>query len=189
MDELRAEKERTRRRMRARLRDLGPQHRRQSSQAIQARLHALVSGPDVMLYAWFRTEVQLDDLIEQLMAAWGSCLLPRIAGDHLEVRRVTDLRRDLISGRWGLREPGPHCPLVNPNTLRHLIVPGLAFDISCNRLGRGGGYYDRLLSQLHPNTPRIAVAFEAQIIEKVPTEAHDLRVSLIVTESRDIQQP
>jgi 5-formyltetrahydrofolate cyclo-ligase len=67
-----------------------------------------------------------------------------------------------------------------------VLVPGLAFDATGRRLGYGGGYYDRLLPFLSPAAPRVAGAFEAQIVDSVPTAPHDITVDCIVTEQRTL---
>ena len=65
-----------------------------------------------------------------------------------------------------------------------MLVPGIAFDPAGKRLGYGGGYYDRLLPLMSPAAERVAGAFEAQIVERVPAAGHDVGVDCIVTERR-----
>ena len=72
---------------------------------------------------------------------------------------------------------------VEPASLDLVLAPGLAFDHDGGRLGQGGGYYDRLLTQLPASTPVVALAFDCQITDQVPTTAHDIPVHRIVTES------
>ena len=67
-----------------------------------------------------------------------------------------------------------------------VFVPGVAFDCNGNRLGRGTGWYDRLLGGLDARVPRIALAYEFQLLEEVPVEPGDLPVHAIVTEKRVI---
>lgn len=100
-------------------------------------------------------------------------LLPRV------VRCVDDLKR----GAMNVWEPQDHCMPVPVSELDVILVPGLAFTRTGARLGRGGGYYDRLLAQPQCRARRIAVAFELQIIDGIPCEAHDQRVAQIITES------
>ena len=183
MTALTPQKTQTRRQIRARLRDLGPEYRHAASQRIQERLLPHLVGPNVLLYAWFRTEVQLDRLIDHLITEYGSCLLPRVDEDDLRIHRITDLSRDVSVSAWGIREPVAQCPIVDSSALSQVILPGLAFDIRGNRLGRGRGYYDRLLAQMRDDTSRCAVAFDAQIVEEVPVERHDLPIDIIVSES------
>jgi 5-formyltetrahydrofolate cyclo-ligase len=84
-----------------------------------------------------------------------------------------------------LREPGPDAPVVDPTGIDLAIVPGVAFDESGRRLGRGGGYYDRFLSTL--SVTSIGVAFELQLVPIVPAGSQDIRVKAIVTERRFIR--
>ena len=83
-------------------------------------------------------------------------------------------------GRFGLPEPRRFLPVAG-NELRVILVPGLAFDGAGNRLGRGGGYFDRLLAA-SPDAFRIALALESQILEHVPTAPHDVPMDAILTE-------
>lgn len=76
---------------------------------------------------------------------------------------------------------------VAPNAIDVLIVPGLGFDLSGRRLGRGAGYYDRYLPLLRPGVPLIGYSFEEQLIDEIPTDAFDRPVSAIVTPRRAIE--
>lgn len=70
-----------------------------------------------------------------------------------------------------------------------MVMPGVAFDVNCNRVGYGGGFYDRFLEK-HPGISRVAVGFSFQILSVVPTELTDIRPQVIVTEEkvyRDVQ--
>ena len=100
---------------------------------------------------------------------------------------MTDLRSDLIAGRWDIPEPRPGLPLVDPATIDVVIVPGSAFDRAGGRMGYGGGFYDTFLTRLRPDARRIGIGFDLQVVERVPREAHDLCVDLIVTETRAIE--
>lgn len=109
---------------------------------------------------------------------------PRLADsrvlEHREIRSLDDLRE---SPR-GLWEPDLTCPLVDPAAIDLVLVPGVAFDRSGNRLGFGAGHYDRFLSALH--APKVALAFSLQLVDAVPHSARDVPVDWIVTESETI---
>jgi len=111
-------------------------------------------------------------------------LLPRLnrAARMLELREVKNLGGDLVAGVWGIREPAKHCPIVPSSAVEFLLVPGVAFTATGERLGYGGGFYDRLLSGLNAKTPRVAAAFALQVVDTIPTGPNDQRVHLIVTE-------
>jgi 5-formyltetrahydrofolate cyclo-ligase len=68
-----------------------------------------------------------------------------------------------------------------------VVIPGAGYDYAGNRLGYGGGYYDKLLSGKKKNTPIIALAYEEQLVDAIPAEKHDVRVDMIVTDQRVIR--
>lgn len=112
--------------------------------------------------------------------------LPRVdwdAGTMVAVA-VTSLDEGIVTGRHGLREPAQGT-VIDPTDLGVVIVPGLAFDEAGNRLGRGGGFYDRFLA----TTPafRIGVCFEVQLVPSVPAGPLDVPMDAVVTERRVIR--
>jgi 5-formyltetrahydrofolate cyclo-ligase len=117
-----------------------------------------------------------------------SLALPRVDASTrmLELCVVADRGHDVAPGYRGIPEPLPHCARIDPAQIDWVLVPGVAFDRDGNRLGYGGGYYDRLLPLLAPAAPRVAGAFELQLVERVPAAAHDLRIDAIVTQLRTL---
>jgi 5-formyltetrahydrofolate cyclo-ligase len=97
-------------------------------------------------------------------------------------RRVTDLRVEIMSGKFGIREPMETCVAIPPNDLDLVLVPGVAFGLDGHRLGRGKGYYDRLLENFTGR--KIGVAFDEQIVDAVPSEQNDVRMDLVLTPTR-----
>lgn len=110
--------------------------------------------------------------------------LPRVTtlDKPMEFRRHTDPygESDLESGVWGLRQPGVDAPVVLPEVL---FMPLVGFTAKGDRLGQGGGYYDRYLAA-HPQTIAIGMAWDVQEVPELPTELHDMRLSAIVTPTR-----
>ena len=98
---------------------------------------------------------------------------------------MRELSRDLKTGQFGIREPADACPLIPLNRLDFVLVPGVAFDLQGRRLGRGKGYYDRLLAEVRGKT--CGVAFDEQIVEELPLEPHDVLVNCILTPTRWIE--
>ncbi len=162
-----------------------------AGEALRARLTALpvVAGARTILcFASFRSEVDTAPLITWCLGRSAAVALPRIVGPHhMEAFAVTDPQRDLIAGRYGIAEPRPGLPLVDPAAIDVVIVPGAAFDASGGRMGYGGGFYDTFLARLRPDARRIGIGFDLQVVERVPREAHDLGVDLVVTERRAIE--
>src|SRR5882672_290617 len=157
---------------------------RRDSQAITAKLLALPeyrAAGVVCAYASFGSEFDTATFCSDVIAAGKRLLLPRInhAARMLELREVKNLRGDLVAGVWGIREPAERCPIVPLTSVEFLLVPGVAFTATGERLGYGGGFYDRLLSGLNAKTPRVAAAFALQVVESIPTGLNDQRVHLI----------
>ena len=98
------------------------------------------------------------------------------------VARVVEDRSQLAPGRFGVLEPGAGCPVVPLNQLDLVLVPGVAFDSLGGRLGRGKGFYDRLLAEVRGH--KCGVAFDFQFVPSVPVEPHDIRVDSILTPTR-----
>jgi len=166
---------------------LDAETRRGGSQAITAKLLALPeyrAARVVCAYASFGSEFDSTAFCSDVVASGKRLLLPRInrAARMLELREVKNLGGDLIAGVWGIREPGKRRPIVPSSAVEFLLVPGVAFTATGERLGYGGGFYDRLLSGLNAKTPRVAAAFALQLVDAIPTEPSDQRVHLIVTE-------
>jgi 5-formyltetrahydrofolate cyclo-ligase len=98
---------------------------------------------------------------------------------------IKSAEKDILSGRFGIREPGEWCGEIELNRLDFTLVPGVAFDLQGRRLGRGKGFYDRMLAAVRGTT--CGVAFDEQIVEEVPVEPHDTRVNCILTPTRWIE--
>jgi 5-formyltetrahydrofolate cyclo-ligase len=108
---------------------------------------------------------------------------PQVRGADVVLLRVED-RLLLEDADWKLEAPAfSTCPEVPPGELDAILVPGVAFTRDGRRLGRGGGYYDRLLASCAPRTARIGVCFECQIVPELPAEPHDQQVAMVVTEA------
>ena len=74
-------------------------------------------------------------------------------------------------------------PPPDPATVDVVIVPGLAFTVAGDRLGQGGGWYDRFLPRTRPGCTTIGVGFEPQLVESIPTEPHDVRLDVVITDA------
>ncbi len=110
---------------------------------------------------------------------------PRVAPRRvLTVHWYVPGQTPLVQNAWGLREPAPDVPEISPDTLDLVIVPGLCFDELGNRVGYGGGYYDRFLPRLRAGCITVGVAGENAVVPTLPTESHDVPVFIIVTQER-----
>ena len=105
----------------------------------------------------------------------------------MEIRCITDLH-DLKPGAFGILEPNEGCRMIGPEDIDLAITPCLSCDRSCNRLGKGGGYYDRLLDANPHRFPAVSLCREELLLDEVPVEAWDYQVDAVVTEENIYRQ-
>lgn len=143
----------------------------------------------LMIYLDFRKEVQTGELIKHSMEHGKKVVVPvtDMKNRRLIPSLLIDYPEDLAPGAWGILEPDPGCirPL-NPQEIDLVVVPGVAFDEKGNRLGYGGGFYDRFLPQTRPGSFFAATVFEIQILPQLHPEPHDCPVHCLITEERVI---
>lgn len=147
----------------------------------------------VLAYVPFRSEPKLDSLMKWCWEEGIPLAVPKTdVRQRTMVFYVIESMDQLeTTGAWGLREPAASCRRFNEtDPIGCILVPGLAFDREKGRLGYGGGYYDRFLSKLQSSLGRVpltlALAFDLQILPRIPMEEHDYRVDRIITESTTI---
>ncbi len=136
-----------------------------------------------ILYYPFQNEVDLLALAEALLKLKKGVYFPRYikAEKRYDLAKIDSLTTDFKVGKFGIKEPIKEAQsYVEKNTKAIWLIPGVGFDKKGNRLGRGGGYYDRFLSTM--KGVFIAVAHGFQLIEEIPTEKHDIKVNTVVTE-------
>lgn len=129
----------------------------------------------VLTYFPLPGEVDLRDLFQ---SEGKRIVLPLVEGDHLLLKEYSE--KSLVPGYAGIMEPAADAPDVDPSEIDFALIPGVAFDAQGGRMGRGKGYYDRLLPQLR--CPLAGVAFDWQMVEKIPSERWDVRMDIIVSE-------
>lgn len=143
----------------------------------------------IMLYLSFDSEVLTNFIIEDLMNSNKKVYIPLTVPKTREliVSELINLEEDLEVGNFGVLEPKKEAIRpVSVDLLDLVIVPGVGFEKSGYRIGYGGGYYDRFLPKISVKTPKVALAFEVQMIEKVPTDEYDFPVDYIITEEEII---
>jgi 5-formyltetrahydrofolate cyclo-ligase len=149
----------------------------------------LETADRIMLFVSFGSEVRTEAMIKTLLAEEKEVVVPVIDDEEKELvlSRLTDYDHELELGSYGILEPAPEYQRwVEPESLDLIVAPGVAFDEEKNRLGYGGGYYDRLLAKTRPGISIIALGFNLQIVDEVITDEHDLPVTKIITEQRMI---
>jgi len=153
-----------------------------------AALPELETATTLMLYASFRSEVDTTALFSWALKAGKTVCAPRILAPRLMAAYpVADPEVDLVPGSWGIPEPREGLEEVPPERVDAVVVPGSVFDAAGSRCGYGGGFYDTYLPRTRPGIPWVALAFEAQLVDELPCEAHDLACGVLVTEARTVR--
>ncbi len=144
----------------------------------------LQSAHSILFFAPLPDELDVWPLMEKCLATKKICALPAFdtAAKIYSARRIQSLETDITTGKFGVREPLADCAAVSLDQFDLVLVPGMAFDLSGNRLGRGRGFYDRILSAA--SGVKCGVAHDFQLMEKIPTELHDAKVDFIFTPRR-----
>lgn len=145
------------------------------------------SARSIFFYAPLPEELDIWPLLIDSLAAGKTVCLPRFdpATQRYVACEIRDVAKDIVSGQFGIREPVERCVAVPLNQLDLVLVPGVAFDPCGHRLGRGKGFYDRLLADA--SGVHCGVAFDEQIVAEIPLEPHDVSVHCILTPTRWIQ--
>ena len=165
------------------------EERDQKSRRIQKKLfeHAAFRKAGVVcFFVALPVEVNTRPMIEESLKLGKKVLVPLadLENKELKLYEIRDLGKDLVPGSLGILEPRPdRARLADAKETDCVIVPGLAFGTTGERLGRGAGFYDRFLSGLPAGTPKIALAFSFQVFPKIPQETHDHIVDFILTEA------
>lgn len=170
-----------------RLRAMTAATRAEASAALCRQLEAQAvfqQAASILFYAPLKMEPDIWPLFLAARAAGKTVLLPRFVAEQgiYEAAVIAHPETDLQPGRHGVREPRMECSSFPLNRLDLGLCPGVAFTAQGARLGRGGGYYDRLLAQM--TREKCGVSFDEQLVPALPVEAHDAFVGYIVTPTR-----
>jgi 5-formyltetrahydrofolate cyclo-ligase len=162
--------------------------RKAGAETIAARPFPLpvTAGTVVSGFMPLDSEINPLPLMRKLAGAGARLALPVVAGRGKPlIMRSWQWGAPLAAGVWGIREPPPEAPQVDPDIL---LVPLLVFDRSGYRIGYGAGYYDLTLTYLRAKKPitAVGIAFAAQEVETVPRTGFDARLDLVLTENETI---
>lgn len=145
------------------------------SRQLTARLEShprFANARTILLYHSLPDEVDTHELI-RCWSGKKKILLPVVNGDDLDLKEYKG-ENTLENGHYGISEPTGHT-FTAFNEIDLAVIPGMAFDRNGNRLGRGKGYYDRLLSRLgNSNIYKLGLCFDFQFLPHIPAEPHDI---------------
>jgi 5-formyltetrahydrofolate cyclo-ligase len=173
--------------IRAVLKNFPAEKRQKDSEKLCATLKQQVffqNAGAILFFASLPEEPDLWPLLNEALTGKKLVALPCFDADNqaYRPRRVRDIHVEILSGQFGVREPATTCVEIPLKDLDLVLVPGVAFDLSGHRLGRGKGYYDRLLENF--TEKKIGIAFDEQLMSAVPAEKKDVRMDLVITPTR-----
>jgi 5-formyltetrahydrofolate cyclo-ligase len=145
-------------------------------------LTGVIGARAALAYCAMPEELDPSPLVRMLSESGTRIAYPRVCGPGELTLHWGDAC-ELQSGYRGLLEPPAGSDEASLDAIGLVLVPGVAFDASCHRLGMGGGFYDRLLAALPSSTLKVALAFDEQIVDAVPREGHDVAIDAVVTPS------
>jgi len=139
----------------------------------------------IALYWSVKNEVSTERVISHSLQTGKALFFPAVEGDEMLFRRVIALD-DLVAGRFGIMQPTAGCAAADPDMIDLIVVPGVGFDLSGQRIGYGKGYYDRTLHRLEGKGKLTAFCYDFQIVDSLAGEQHDVNIDRIITEQRVI---
>lgn len=134
----------------------------------------------IYTYVSMDNEIDTIMLIDYSLSLEKRVFVPRVSGRDMEFYEISDIS-ELSPGYMGIYEPDINGKEPDYSRTGFMCMPGLAFDKSYNRIGYGGGFYDRYLS-VEDKLYKAALAYEAQLLESIPAQDGDVRPDMIVTE-------
>lgn len=176
-----------RRSLTVRLDSLSPSLRAEASRQLCARLDQSMAGVHGTILAFLPLpdEIDLEPFLQNRLDR--GIAVPDVdwTAGTMQPARLTGLGPgDLKAGRHGLRRP-TQVDTIPLNEIQLIVVPGLAFDSAGRRLGRGGGFYDRLLAELPGGIPTVGVCFDQQVVDRVPVDTWDCQVDQVLTPTQE----
>lgn len=151
------------------------------------KLDGIRNSRTILLYHSLPDEVHTSSLIEYLYSPQGGnkrIILPIVDGEYLTLKEYNP--DELECGYRNIMEPSG-LKEVDPSEIEFAVIPGVAFDSNCNRMGRGKGFYDKLLPYL--KCLKIGLGYDFQIVESIPCCSHDIPLDMVITESEDYCRP
>ncbi|MEI0510786.1 5-formyltetrahydrofolate cyclo-ligase [Brachyspira intermedia] len=141
----------------------------------------------ISVYIDFNNEVPTKEIIEYALKNNIKVSVPFLIDNHnMKLKYINDYNKDINRNtRFGCGEPFDHCKDCNINEISMFIIPALAFDEKCNRLGFGRGYYDNMLKR-NKNALRVGLAYDYQILPSIPKDDNDEILDIIISESKVI---
>lgn len=192
-DSITKRKDEVRARMRVLLSALSESDRVACSAAACSRVlasQAFRSAGTVLVYMPMRSEVDITTVVLEAFRCGKSVCVPRVpeGGRLMNAVEITSIDDEtMASDALGVRVPRGGREVV-ADSIDLVIAPGVAFDLRCQRLGRGGGYYDRFLAKMPRSTTLLGICFDCQLVDSIPAQEADIPVHAVITDRRLIER-
>jgi 5-formyltetrahydrofolate cyclo-ligase len=140
---------------------------------------------NIMAYYPFGSEIDTSLVIIRALENNKSIILPKVFDQELKLYYLDKFSEQLEKGKYGIMEPIPRlCRTAKIKDVDLAIIPGLGFDKNLNRLGYGGGFYDRLLTLIPGEVKKVAFCFDVQVVGSIPVSEYDIKIDILITESK-----
>ncbi|HKK60743.1 MAG TPA: 5-formyltetrahydrofolate cyclo-ligase [Salinivirga sp.] len=181
MNNLYQRKKALRKKIKTRIASLSETNRFRQAVAVFGKLEQMPvyrEAQSIMLFWSFGQEIFTHDFVKKSYMS-KQVLLPVIDGNELLIKFFEGVENMKPEPHYGILEPqGKAISNAQPDII---VLPGLAFDANCNRLGRGKAFYDKLLNSGNINAALVGVGFNEQIVDAVPFDSHDYRLDMVIT--------
>lgn len=145
------------------------------------------TSKNIFIFINYGSEVETKKIINKAIQEGKKIYVPKTIKENKEMRAIEiKSLKNLKEDKFGILEPENFEGEINKNELDLIIVPGAAFDRRGNRIGYGGGYYDRYFSDLEINIKKVALSYELQLVKNIVSEKYDIKVDFIITENEII---
>jgi 5-formyltetrahydrofolate cyclo-ligase len=177
-----------RQKIRAALEKISPAVQAVESVDLCARLKTqMPSAHTILFFAPLPDELDIWPVLELSLALGTTCALPFFEAEKKTygAKIIERLATDIVAGKFGVREPAAGCVEIPLDKFDLVLVPGMAFDLDGNRLGRGRGFYDRLL--ITASGVKCGICHDLQLLESIPMEPHDAKVDFVLTPGKCVK--
>ena len=143
---------------------------------------------NIFIYISFSNEINTRSIIEKAFKDKKNVFIPKVYKDDklmkaIKLNSIDELKKNSM----GILEPIDDSNYIEKENIDLIVVPGVVFDKECNRIGYGGGYYDRYLKDIKSKKNKIALAYDLHIVDKIESEVHDIKVDYIITNTRALK--
>lgn len=143
---------------------------------------------NIFIYISFSNEINTINIIKKALEDKKDVFIPKIYKTNKSMKAIKlNSFDDLKKNSMGILEPIDDSKYIEKENIDLIVVPGVVFDKDCNRIGYGGGYYDRYLKDIAYKNNKVVLAYDLQVIDKIENEKHDIKVDYIITNTKIIK--